>query len=176
MTDPVEPMLLDELADWLGGSIWVGERLFETLGAWSTDESRPDRRVRFAIGSRRLGEHSRLWRDQLPDSPALDVGPRIVPPRPGWNDAVSVLAELDPADRLVAFDEIVVPVLVQRVHSLLGRLRAVSDASVIRAGRIVAADLAELGFGVLSPSAADREAVRRRPAIRRLSSLVGLTG
>lgn len=166
MTADAEPILLDELADWLGATCAIGRALFELTGAWSAEaDVAPADRVRLAVVSRRLGDHSEMWRNLLPDSPALDAGARIVVPDP-WAAALVELATIGRGDRAPAIDEVVLPALSSRNDGLAPRLRATSDAPVQRTLRSVDADLADIGVGAakapdepMSPEALDRVAV-----------------
>ena len=85
---------LEELGQRLGSLVWVEQRLFEILGAWSTIEAAPQAAVHFATASRHHGWHAEVLSGCLPTSPQLLEADLVVAPTVGWQNAVGTLSQL----------------------------------------------------------------------------------
>jgi len=138
-------MDIESLADACGGLAWISERLFEIEGRLATeaDSLDPHTRALLARSSRRHGQHAQWWRGLLPDSPALAGAGRICPPTATWQRTVDHIQHALPTAAVAAIYEVALPQLIAVIEHLGGDLSPISDGAVVRAARIVAADLAE---------------------------------
>lgn len=141
-------MDVEQLADACGGLAWISERLFEIEGRLAADlvAGEPlDARTRMLLArsSRRHGQHAQWWRAALPDSPSLTRVDRIRPPTEAWVRLLGRMEVAAPIDAVAALCEVALPQLVCVIEHLGQDLSPVSDGAVIRAARMVVADLAE---------------------------------
>ena len=137
---------LEDLVPVIGGLAWVSERLFELEGRWAASMSDPAAVVHLAEHSRHHGWHSGLWRDTLPDSPALAAADHVVAP-PGWTDAFASTAEgtgidtAGDAGRLAALYRALVPRLAGLLSDLDTQLAGPGDTAVRRVLGLVTTDV-----------------------------------
>ncbi len=137
-----------EMADLLGGRVWLERRLFEALGRWATDaaadESGGAAALHLAGASRRHGWHAQVWFDRMPELSGFDVEARVVPSDPGLVELFDLLDGSDPASatvvRLDAYGRVLLPRMIVAYRATLGRLGAAADASVARWSRLVLVD------------------------------------
>ncbi len=143
---------LHEMADLLGGRVWLERRLFESLGRWATDaaaDSESDgaagpAALHLAEASRRHGWHAQVWFDRMPELSGFDVEARVVPSDPGLVALFDLLDGSDPATatvvRLDAYGRVLLPRMIVAYRATVGRLGAAADASVARWSRLVLVD------------------------------------
>lgn len=156
---------LVELTQRLGALVWVEEKLFELLGRWAVIESVPQVAVLFATTSRHHGWHAEIVESCLPTSPQLRTPDVIVPPTPGWQDAVVSLSTLTDAEattaRLRSLVKVVDPWVSRETESLLELARPVSDAAIARWLRFVEIDHHDDGHQIAPMLAALEQATVR---------------
>ena len=139
---------LHEMADLLGGRVWLERRLFESLGRWAGDAAEDSAdgaaMLHLAEASRRHGWHAQVWFDRMPELSGFDVEGRVVAP-----DArlVTLLDLLDGAStasrtivRLDGYARVLLPRMIVAYRSTLEQLGAAADASVARWSRLVLVD------------------------------------
>ena len=137
---------LEDLVPALGGLSWISGRLFELEGRWAETMADPAAVLHLAEHSRHHGWHAQLWRDALPDSPALAAADHVVAPA-GWAQALELTAsggELDAAGdaaRLAALYRGLVPRLAGLLHGLGSRLDGPGDTAIARTLGFVVADV-----------------------------------
>lgn len=158
---------LEDLVGTIGGLAWVSGRLFELEGRWAESMAHPGAVVHLAEHSRHHGWHAELWRDALPDSPALAAADHIVAP-PGWERAMALTVADGAIDaggdaaRLAALYRGLVPRLAGALADLHGQLAGPADASISRVLGLVTADVdADLrgGGGHLAATLRDDDAI-----------------
>ncbi len=151
------------LARLLGGLTWVAERLFVTEGQWADHLGADAAVVHLATHSRHHGWHAGLWRDALPDSPALDALSQVQSPAKGWSrafDAAEALAPAPDAALLAALYRNLVPRYLVLVDDIIDSYNGPGDAHVARATRLVRADVVDDlvgGIACLHAAIADRD-------------------
>lgn len=139
-------MEIEEIVPVVGGLAWVAGRLFELEGRWAGSMAEPTAVVHLAEHSRHHGWHAGLWREALPDSPALAAGDHVVAPA-GWDAAMALTAEgarIDAggdATRLAALYRGLVPRLAGMLADLDRCLVGPGDAAVRRALGFVVGDV-----------------------------------
>lgn len=144
MPDPHAPrpvLTLEQTARRLGACRWVEARLFEVVGGWVPSEDDVDAKLRFAIDSRRHAWRADLLAARLPETP--HVAPAIVTTAPSPSAAAALDALAGAADtvaRLVGLARVVLPSLLSAYDAHLEVASSVTDASTVRALRIVVAD------------------------------------
>lgn len=137
---------LTDLVPVIGGLAWVSSQLFELEGRWAASMSEPTAVVHLAEHSRHHGWHAQLWRETLPDSPALAALDHVVAPA-GWSAAVALTAEGGPIDtggdagRLAALYRGLVPRVAAMVDDLQRRLGGPGDAAIRRTIGLVVSDV-----------------------------------
>lgn len=127
---------LENLVPMLGGLSWVSAQLFELEGRWAETMGDAAAVVHLAEHSRHHGWHAGLWRDAMPDSPALAAGDHVLAPA-GWADAVAAAAGpsiegADDAARLAALYRGLVPRLAGALADLDRLLAGPGDAAIRR--------------------------------------------
>ena len=149
----------------IGALAWVAEQLFTIQGTWAETMQSPAAAVHLASASRHHGSHVGLWRDALPDSPALDGASHVGPPSSEWSDGVTaahaLAAESDPA-RLTALYRGLVPRHLSLLEELAERLGGPGDAHIQRVLSIVGVDaVADLkgGHRLLETALGDNAAI-----------------
>jgi hypothetical protein len=120
---------------------WMEGRLFEVLGAWSLDGGDADASRLFATASHHHAWHAGLWAERRPLLHDLDPTSLATPDE--LVAAVRAVAESEPAGRVAAYADIVLPALLEVYGAHLGEASAVADAPVMRALRLVIADANE---------------------------------
>lgn len=138
---------LHEVAQLLGGRVWLERQLFERLGAWSSGPGTAAARLHLADASRRHGWHARVWFDRLPELSVIDAEALVVAPD---DRLVELLERLDgvPSSvdddaavvRLDGYGRVLLPRMIVAYRSTLDRLGVAADASLARWSRIVLAD------------------------------------
>ena len=152
-----------ELTRLLGGLAWAAERLFVTEGQWADHLGDDTAVVHLATHSRHHGWHAGLWRDALPDSPALDAPSQVQPPAKGWSrafDDAHALAPAPDAALLSALYRNLVPRYLGLVDDVIGTYRGPGDAHIARTARLVRADVVDDlvgGLGRLHVAIVDRD-------------------
>lgn len=153
------------LARRLGAVAWVAEQLFAIEGRWAASMTDPAAVVHLGTFSRHHGWHAQLWRDALPDSPALAAGETIQPPSAGWATAIGLAGELDdgpdPA-RLAYLYRGLVPRAASLLAGLDDALSGPGDAQLVRTLGLVLPDVltdAQRGHRLLETTLSDRQAV-----------------
>ena len=141
-------MDIESLADACGGLAWLSERLFEVEGRLASglvDGEPLDAGIRMVLAqsSRRHGQHAQWWRGALPDSPVLAGGDRVRPPTEAWVRLLDYMEDAAPSAAVAALYDVALPQLIRVIEHLGPELSPISDGSVIRTARMVAADLAE---------------------------------
>lgn len=137
---------LEDLVPVIGGLAWVSRQLFELEGRWAATMTDAIAVVHLAEHSRHHGWHSELWRDALPDSPALAAGDHVVAPA-GWEDAMGLTAHggaidtAGDAGRLAALYRGLVPRLAGALADLESDLTGPGDAAIRRVLGLVEADV-----------------------------------
>ena len=134
---------LENLVPVLGGLAWVSGQLFELEGRWAESMNDTASVVHLAEHSRHHGWHAGLWRDALPDSPALRADEHVVAPA-GWADAIAATGSIDAggdAARLAALYRCLVPRLAATLDDLCHRLAGPGDAAIRRVLGHVMADV-----------------------------------
>ena len=133
---------LEDLVPVLGGLAWISGRLFELEGRWAETVTHPGAVMHLAEHSRHHGWHAGLWRDTLPDSPALAAADHVVAPA-GWAEAFALAdttADHDAA-RLAVLYRALVPRLAGLLHGLRPRLDGPGDPAIHRTLGFVIADV-----------------------------------
>ena len=139
---------LHEMADLLGGRVWLERRLFEALGHWA-DEAAAEKvagaaALQFAEASRRHGWHAQVWFDRMPELSGFDVEASVVPSDPRLVELFDLLDDAEAATatvvRLDAYGRVLLPRMIVAYRGTLGRLGAAADASVARWSRLVLVD------------------------------------
>ena len=157
---------LEQLVPVLGGLSWVSARLFELEGRWAESMGETAAVVHLAEHSRHHGWHAGLWRDAMPDSPALASADHVIAP-PGWADAVAATATpaIDvggDAARLAALYRGLVPRLAGALSDLDADLAGPGDAAIRRVlGHVVADVDTDLrgGSALLAATLRDDDAI-----------------
>lgn len=138
---------LHEVAQLLGGRVWLERQLFERLGAWSSGPGTASARLHLADASRRHGWHAQVWFDRLPELSVIDAEALVVAPD---GRLVELFERLDgvPSSvdddaavvRLDGYGRVLLPRMIVAYRSTLDRLGVAADASLARWSRIVLAD------------------------------------
>lgn len=128
-------------ASLVGGYRWIEQRLFELLGGWAAEATRPELRVHLDEQSARHAWHASLWADRLPVRDGVSADELTVAPAV----AARVLVVLDEsgsetASLMAGLYRVVLPRLVTGYTRHLGSTAPVSDGPVIRALRLVLTD------------------------------------
>ena len=137
---------LENLVPVVGGLAWVSGRLFELEGRWAASMDEPAAVVHLAEHSRHHGWHAGLWRDALPDSPALAATDHVTAPA-RWDAAIALTADgglLDGADdagRLAALYRGLVPRLAGLLADLDHQLAGPGDRAIRRVLGLVTHDV-----------------------------------
>ena len=159
-----------DLARLLGGLTWVAERLFVTEGQWADHLGDDAAVIHLATHSRHHGWHAGLWRDALPDSPALAAPSQVQPPSEGWSrafDAADALAPASDAALLAALYRNLVPRYLVLVDDITGASHGPGDAHIARTRGLVRADVVDDlvgGLGRLEAAIADRDDIETAAA------------
>ncbi|MGI9643020.1 MAG: hypothetical protein ACR2N9_09575 [Acidimicrobiia bacterium] len=154
-------MNLAVLAERIGGLTWVSEQLFGLEGRWAEGLDDPAAVAHLATFSRHHGWHAGLWRQALPDSPALDAEELIGPPSPGWRRAVEAAASFDEGSdvqRLAALYRSLLPEALALIDDFTMGLGGPGDAHLLRVARLVQPDVAldaQRGYRWLSATMGD---------------------
>jgi len=132
---------LSVTASLVGGYRWIEQRLFELLGAWAAEATRPELRAHLDEQSARHAWHASLWADRLPVRDGVSADELTVAPAV----AARVLAVLDEsrsetAPLMAGLYRVVLPRLVTGYTRHLGATAPVSDGPVIRALGLVLTD------------------------------------
>ena len=137
---------LHEMADLLGGRVWLERRLFESLGRWSSTAGAAPVRVHLADASRRHGWHAQVWFERMPELSDFDVEARVRAPDERVVELLRLLDEVpDPVElsatvRLDGYHRVLLPAMLSAYRATLDRLGVAADASVARWSRLVLAD------------------------------------
>lgn len=144
---------LAAMARTVGAWRWAEATLFEILGAWSTDAPEDDVAVMFAEHSRHHAWRADRWAEVLPTAYVPVAG--VTPEAPADAELVVALQVFErTGERLGAAYGQLLPLLADSYHASATQLNPVADRHVLRALRIVEADLRH-----------DLEAARRPPGI-----------
>ncbi len=143
--DAAAPLVgLHERARRVGHHVWLEQRLFEILGAWSAVTPEADVAALFGELSRRHGWHSGLFRDRLPELSSVDADALVTCPGPATERLIDEVADdVDPArtlEHLVAMHRVVVPLVLTQYRAELASASPVADASLSRWLRFVVDD------------------------------------
>ena len=133
----------------VGALCWVADQLFEIEGRWGPRCSDAAATVHLATHSRHHGWHSHLWRQALPDSPALDAPSMVRAPSPQWAEAVQVARSLVEAQESERFDVAVlstlyrslIPASLVLLDQLASGLHGPADRHLQRIAGLVRPDL-----------------------------------
>ncbi|HEY2564846.1 MAG TPA: hypothetical protein VGI44_14115 [Acidimicrobiales bacterium] len=151
-----QPLPLHVTASLVGGYRWIEQRLFELLGGWAAEATRPELRVHLDAQSVRHAWHASMWADRLPvrdgvSADELTVAPsaaaRVLDvlgqPASGATGAETTGSETtgsETTQQLAALYRVVLPRLVTGYSDHLRASAPVSDGPVIRALRLVLTD------------------------------------
>lgn len=145
-------------ASLVGGYRWIEQRLFELLGGWAAQATRPELRGHLDAQSGRHAWHASLWADRLPVRDGISADELTVAPvaaarvldvlaRAGTDldgsdgsDAQADSVRSDAMLQLAGLYRVVLPRLVIGYSDHLRATTPVSDGPVIRALRLVLAD------------------------------------
>ncbi|MGB3411945.1 MAG: hypothetical protein WBA45_12205 [Microthrixaceae bacterium] len=109
---------------------WVERRMFQILGAWAADGSKPRLTVMFDDHSRRHWWHSTIWFDRLPELANVDADGLVRTPSPELAALLDEVAEMtDTLERLTVGYQVVVTQLEATYRDELNRLDRVGNAS-----------------------------------------------
>jgi hypothetical protein len=167
-----EPLDVEMSARRTGTHRWVERRLFEILGGWSAGLGLPAAQVLVGAQSRHHAWHAELWAACLPTLPHLDPDRVTVPPSPAlaafFDEVADPAGAHDPVVRLAGVYRVVVPRLEVAYARRREGLAEVTDAPVLRALRLVRADLRRDGAAgeALVQSLLDSSETARRVAER----------
>ncbi len=126
-----------------GGHIWVEERCFELLGAWSVSFPEPNVRVDLAARARHHAWRASLWRDLLPAIGDADPTAVIGPPDADLTALFLELAAAGPSPgAVVRLDSVVLSPLGVAYEQHARRCTPATDGATARTLAIVRADLA----------------------------------
>jgi len=154
MTDPIavppgpdiSPRTLLDTATRIGSSVWLEQRAFEVLSAWSRDDADPAAQVLHATQARHHAWRAEQLAARFPAIADLALDDRLDPPDPGVEALFDALAALDRAattDRLVGAHRVLLPELLA-VHELdLARATEVAEAPLRRTLRQLVTDEAD---------------------------------
>ena len=132
-------MRITELARRAARYEWLERRLFETVGAWSTDEQDVDAVRVLAAEARHHAWRAGMWAELAPVLHDVDRG--TLGPTLAAADAFDALTALSTTtERLTALAEVVLPSVVGRYEAELGTADPVSDAPVIRVLHLLSLD------------------------------------
>jgi hypothetical protein len=129
-------MLIVESARRLARDVYVERRLFEILGAWSSDSTDAEAARLFAVLSRHHGEQA-LWFAAL--QPVLhDVDDALLAPPDALVDYLAAVAASSSAEaRLASLVEVVLPELLAGHEAALATVDECADGPVERVRRRV---------------------------------------
>jgi hypothetical protein len=145
------PLPLDVTASLVGGYRWIEQRLFELLGGWAAEATRPELRVHLDAQSVRHAWHASMWADRLPVRDGVSADELTVAP-PAAARVLDVLGQpasdatgaettgSETTQQLAALYRVVLPRLVTGYSDHLRASAPVSDGPVIRALRLVLTD------------------------------------
>jgi hypothetical protein len=141
----IEPLDIETSARRAGGHRWVEQRLFEILGRWSAAVPVAGAPAVLGAHSYHHAWHAELWRGCLPTLPQLDPATVTVPPSPAvaafFEEVADRKDDHDAAGKLVGVYRVVLPRLAAAYADRGDRAAAVTDAPVLRALELIAADL-----------------------------------
>lgn len=136
--------MLTELNERLGGLVWVEEKVFELMGAWSDIEPHPRAKVLFATLSRHHGWHCQVLAQCLATSSQLVSAEVVAAPDPAWPAALEKLRGVNNPDgtslRLLAIERVIDRWLEREITALTTLISPVSAAPMLRWLRFVAMD------------------------------------
>lgn len=142
--DDSEWFTLAELAQRLGGLVWVEDQLASLLEAWSQCDQHAPAAVAFARASGHHRWHAEVVRSCLPTSPQLLETEMVAAPTKGWQHSMDTLNAIVEADRTAvrvrALHKVLNPWIEREQSALLDLARPVSDAPLIRWLNFVAID------------------------------------
>ena len=159
MTDPnvlppgpdTSPRTLLDTAAHIGTLVWLEQRAFEVLSAWSRDDADPEAQVLHATQARHHAWRAEQLAARFPTIADLALDDRLAPPEPGLEALFDALTALDGAtttDRLVATHRVLLPELVAGHELDLARATEVAEAPLRRTLRQVLTDeAADLAVG-----------------------------
>jgi hypothetical protein len=137
--EPLATPGIEDAARLLGDYAAVEGRLFEVLGALAATEAVPEAAVLLDALSHQHAWHASLFAECRPQLPGQAETP-MAPPPPAAKVLEGLAALEDSAARLAALARLVLPRLVVGYRRHLARARALSDANVKRALRLVLRD------------------------------------
>ncbi len=125
---------IDELAQLVGHSCWLEQRLFTLTGGWATD---PTAAVPAAIRvwcagvSRRHGEMAGRFAECLPHRAGVDAGALVAPPLGSLDEAFASLAGADAFAGAHALVDVVLPWLAASYGTHLAEANPACEAPVM---------------------------------------------
>lgn len=138
---PTGALSLREQMSLVGHYRWIEDRAFELLGSWVMDEPSEQARLLFDTQSQQHAWHAELFYDRLPVLDWVDRDGLSVPPSDEVERSLTAIgAAPTTLRRLVGMGRFLLPRLVAGYTLHLHRARAVADAALIRALRLVARD------------------------------------
>jgi hypothetical protein len=121
---------------------WAVSRLFEVLGLWAGEATRPDIAVSMATSSRHLGWHAGDLEELLPDSTLLEEDAVSAPHAAGVDDAIEAIRAIPGSvERLAVAHRVLLPRVAARCVTVERAAAHHSDASVARVLAFLLADL-----------------------------------
>jgi hypothetical protein len=133
-------------ASLVGGYRWIEQRLFELLGGWAAEATRPELRVHLDAQSARHAWHASMWADRLPVRDGVSIDELTVAPAAAARvfdvigQAGSETTGANTRLLLAGLYRVVLPRLVTGYSDHLGATAPVSDGPVIRVLRLVLTD------------------------------------
>jgi len=154
MTDPnvlppgpdTSPRTLLDTAAHIGTLVWLEQRAFEVLSAWSRDDADPEAQVLHAIQARHHAWRAEQLAARFPAMADRALDDRLAPPDPRVEALFDALAALDgvaTTDRLVAIHRVLLPELLAGHELDLARATEVAEAPLRRTLRQVVTDEAD---------------------------------
>jgi hypothetical protein len=140
------PLPLHVTASLVGGYRWIEQRLFELLGGWAAEATRPELRVHLDAQSARHAWHASMWADRLPVRDGVSADELTVAPAAAarvfdvLGRAGQDMTGADATPLLAGLYRVVLPRLVTGYSAHLRSTAPVSDGPVIRALRLVLTD------------------------------------
>jgi hypothetical protein len=149
--DWCRPLPLHVTASLVGGYRWIEQRLFELLGGWAAEATRPELRVHLDAQCARHAWHASMWADRLPVRDGVSADELTVAPvaaarvfdvldQPGSDAPGPDAAGSETTQLLAGLYRVVLPRLVTGYSDHLRATAPVSDGPVIRALRLVLTD------------------------------------